>query len=426
MSALEAQIAASGEAPLTSALDFTLPASSTAIVDRKQHCRAYPTSASTLTYNGTRTVRIRLGGDDFVDPTSVRLMFTLENLDQGTKTLKPLGGPWCCWAQVFERSGGVEITNLPQYGRFHEQFGWKHLTRLEQFGEPAITGFHSSVVASDKNFQPSVLYIPSGGKIQVMTKLYTSLLSQSKYLPLRYMPIEYEFFLAAPEDWLDLSDADHNSNAYAVSDVQILYDASVLDSAVQDSFYSSLLRNAVLSMPILNVYQVVQPVSGSTFSFTTTRAFSRLAQLWISYRAPNGARATSFICPGTLPGCAGNTHVSNTATPSFRLAIGPHNWPNPQPTSVFNGSELFYQFQKTLGHVPNINRQMFQDNCFTVVFDLRKNVQDITSCLSTRTGDLCRIDCFNMSNLQAGAEIYLTMVSFGIVACRESGVSLLT
>mgnify|MGYP003340284398 CR=1 FL=1 len=68
MSALEAQIAASGEAPLTTALDFTLPASSTAIVDRKQHCRAYPTSASTLTYNGTRTVRIRLGGDDFVDP----------------------------------------------------------------------------------------------------------------------------------------------------------------------------------------------------------------------------------------------------------------------------------------------------------------------------------------------------------------------
>ena len=73
MSALESLIATAGEAPLQYFLDFSLPPSSTAVVDRHQHVKAYPTSASTLTPTGTRTFRIRLGGDDFIDPMSIRL-----------------------------------------------------------------------------------------------------------------------------------------------------------------------------------------------------------------------------------------------------------------------------------------------------------------------------------------------------------------
>ena len=76
MSQLESQIAASGEAPLIDCLDFSLPPASTSVVERRQHARAYPTSASSLSPNGTRVVRIRLGGDDFVDPQSVRLQAT--------------------------------------------------------------------------------------------------------------------------------------------------------------------------------------------------------------------------------------------------------------------------------------------------------------------------------------------------------------
>jgi hypothetical protein len=59
MSALESLIATSGEAPMLDSLDFTLPPASTAVVDRRQHMRAYPTSASTLFPSGR--VRLRLG-----------------------------------------------------------------------------------------------------------------------------------------------------------------------------------------------------------------------------------------------------------------------------------------------------------------------------------------------------------------------------
>jgi hypothetical protein len=97
MSQLESVLAVAGEAPAMSELSYTLPASNTAIVDRKQHLRAYPTSSSTLSPNGNRHFRIRLGGDDFVDSSSIRLQYTIENLD-GTNALKPLTGPWGAWS----------------------------------------------------------------------------------------------------------------------------------------------------------------------------------------------------------------------------------------------------------------------------------------------------------------------------------------
>ena len=100
MSALESLIATSGEAPMIDSLDFSLPPASTAVTDRRQHIRAYPTSASTLTPTGTRTCRIRLGGDDFIDPGSVRLQFTIKNEDN-VNALTPTCGPWGFWAQLF-------------------------------------------------------------------------------------------------------------------------------------------------------------------------------------------------------------------------------------------------------------------------------------------------------------------------------------
>ena len=75
-------------------LDCTLPAASTAVVDRRQHVRAYPTSASTLSPTQTRTVRLRLGGDDFVDASSIRLQYTINNTD-GARALLGVPGLRC-------------------------------------------------------------------------------------------------------------------------------------------------------------------------------------------------------------------------------------------------------------------------------------------------------------------------------------------
>ena len=173
-------------------LDFTLPPASTACVDRRQHVRAYPTSASTLTPTGTRTCRIRLGGDDFIDASSVRMQYTITETG-GTAALAPLCGPWGAFSQVYLRSNGVELDNIPQYGRFHQQYGWNQLPMADQFAEAAICGMGGSW--TDLQNYPKIGTIAANGSYTVMHKMHLSLFSSGKLLPTRYAPLELEVTL---------------------------------------------------------------------------------------------------------------------------------------------------------------------------------------------------------------------------------------
>ena len=422
MSALESLIATGGEAPMLDSLDFTLPPASTACVDRRQHVRAYPTSASTLTPTGTRTMRIRLGGDDFVDASSIRLMFTINNKDT-TNPLVPLCGPWGAWSQVYLRSNGVECDNIPFYGRLHQQYGWNQLSQEQQFGEAGVSGMAGSYTAALAPLNlPAMGTIAAFSSYTVMHKLHLSLFSSGKLLPTRYMPLELELTLTSVvADWLSTG-AGFSSN-FDIANVQLLYDAYVLDEAVQESFYKALLANRVLSILTMTVYQVVQniPAGSTSFSFSAVRAFSRLSHVWLTFRNA-GSRAASFICP-TAGNVAGATPVLADVAPSARLSIGPHYWPDPQPAATV--PELYYMFQKALPGVPNISRDNFLTNSFTIVFDVRKVPSDPTSSISTRSGDLLRVDLQNLT-ADRFTECWLTLFAFGVTAVRESGVTLLT
>ena len=251
MSALESMIASSGEASIHPALAYELPSPSTAIVDRKQSCRAFPSSASSLSFGGTRTVRIRIGGEDFIDPSSIRIMFTIKN-ESGTGTLRPYVGPWGVWQQAFLRSNGVELDNIGYYNRFHTQFGFNQLQREEQLAV-GNEGLGSSKV--DEWGQMEVGDIGGGKSMTVLHRLHFSLLSAGKLLPVKYAPLEIELSLISdPADWLLLDPG--SSNNFSLQDIQIIYDGYTLDEAVLQSFYSSLLHNKVMSIPVMNCYQI--------------------------------------------------------------------------------------------------------------------------------------------------------------------------
>ena len=431
MSSLESLIATGGEAPMLDSLDFTLPPASTACVDRRQHVRAYPTSASTLSPNGTRTVRIRLGGDDFVDSHSVRIMYTIKE-NSGTTVpptrLQPLCGPWGAWGQVYLRSNGVELDNIPAYGRFHQQYGFNQLSQLEQFGESGICGFAGSETTGTLN-TPSLGYIEAGRSYTVMHKLHLSLFSSSKLLPTRYAPLEVEMTLGNAADWLYIGPQGLNwtgAGNYTIDNIQLLYHAYALDETVQESFYKALLSSRVLSVPTMTVYQVVHQITpgATSFSLSTVRAFSRLSHVWLTFRNnANPGKSYSFICPSATGGLGATPALSDGTGPSVRLSIGPHNWPDAQPANTI--PELFYQFQQALPGTPNITRDNFLQNAFTIVFDVRKVPSDPTSSISTRSGDLLRIDLQNLVADQA-TECWVTLFAFSVTAIRESGVTLMT
>ena len=273
-------IASAGEAPVHGSLSYELPAPSTAVVDRKQHNRAYPSSASSLSKTGTQTVRIRLGGEDFIDPSSIRLQYTLNNTSGAN--MKPYVGAHGAWGQVFCRSGGVELDNIQNFARFYQQYVFNHATREEQFGALGVESL--AVSQADEYGKPHIADINAGGSITVMHRLPLSLLSAGKLLPCKYAPLEIELSLLNDvNDWLLANDGNALSQSFTLSDIQIIFSSFHLDESILASFYSALLRNKVMSIATMNAHQMVFPMSNApTQNFTSVRAFSRLSQVWLT------------------------------------------------------------------------------------------------------------------------------------------------
>ena len=87
--------------------------------------------------------------------------------------------------------------------------------------------------------------------------------------------------------------------------------------------------------------------------------------------------------------------------------------------------ELFYAYQKSLPSIPNISRDQYQFSTFSIAFDLRRIPEDPTSSISTRSGDLLRVELQNLTNADATV-MWMTIFAFSTVAIREQGVVLLT
>ena len=75
--------------------------------------------------------------------------------------------------------------------------------------------------------------------------------------------------------------------------------------------------------------------------------------------------------------------------------------------------------------MPNITRDNYLTDAFTIVFDVRKVPSDPTSSISTRSGDLLRVDLLNLT-ASVATECWMTLFAFLVTAVRESGVTLLT
>jgi hypothetical protein len=80
---------------------------------------------------------------------------------------------------------------------------------------------------------------------------------------------------------------------------------------------------------------------------------------------------------------------------------------------------------KTLGTQPNITRREFEHEAFTIAWNIQKSPSDPTTAISTRSGDLVRVELGNMTANRAD-EAWLTLISFRVRAIRESGVTSLT
>jgi len=300
----------------------------------------------------------------------------------------------------------------------------------EQWAEAAITGMGGSWATANTEIQDNE---PQVGKIEplerftVLHKMHLSLFNSKKALPVRFMPLELELTLAPTTDWLNTSST--YSQVYDISNIQLLFDELILDESVTNSLYKSLLSNHVISIPVLQAFQFQQNITAGSTSIDvmSIRAFSKLDSIWITFRNSATGKSSSFIQPGTPPNGLGLVPALDDKTPfwcpSVRCSIGGKNWPDPAPATTI--PELYYMVSKALGYSPNLTRDKYVNDSFVVAFDLKRVPGDHGTGINTRSGDQVRI---SIQNLQANKvdEVHVTFFAYGVVALRESGVSLLS
>ena len=130
-------------------------------------------------------------------------------------------------SQAFLRSNGVELDNIPWYGRFHHQYGFLNLSLMDQIAV-GNEGLGSSKPNADGLYE--IADIGNGLSFTVMHRLHFGLLSAGKLLPVKYAPLEIELsMINSPADWL-LTDSGASTN-FQLENISILYDGYTLDEA---------------------------------------------------------------------------------------------------------------------------------------------------------------------------------------------------
>ena len=65
-------------------------------------------------------IRLQMKGDGWVDPTTVRLVYTLTNTTTSAAWLRPIGGPWSMFSRVRCMYQGAICDDISSYSRIHE------------------------------------------------------------------------------------------------------------------------------------------------------------------------------------------------------------------------------------------------------------------------------------------------------------------
>ena len=62
---------------------------------------------------GTKLIRILLTGEDWMDPSTLRIMFNIKNLsDDDDQKLRVLGGPWCFFRRMRILAAGQLVEDI--------------------------------------------------------------------------------------------------------------------------------------------------------------------------------------------------------------------------------------------------------------------------------------------------------------------------
>jgi len=243
-------------------------------------------------------------GQDWLDPTTFRVMFDVVNDDE-EKYLRPVSGPWSFFRRVRPLAGGQLLEDIDYYNRVHEMM--EILSASDSRNNEAVEGF--GYILKEHTEKTNAQYNTDLVKLRGVTDRLTvcfrplcGLLNQSKFIPLSYVqslslelelvdnasePLFNTFGNASPVidgDTINPFTINNTSMVWHIQQVQVKCDMVSLDTGLQNS-YTQLLMD-VKEIPIhfntlISQYQTIRNQSQPFVN--VSRAATRLKSIFVSF-----------------------------------------------------------------------------------------------------------------------------------------------
>jgi len=422
-------------------LSFKLPSSANYIQDRRSVTYTTEGSNSYSSTQGTKVIRFRLAGEGWLDPSTFRIMFDVVN-DEPSKRLRPIGRSHAFFRRLRVMIRGQIIEDIDNFNRVSELF---HIlqsptSRLND----SIEGFgydDDISMLNNTTKLPGILTSQT-----VMFKPLCGIFAQTKYLPLRYTPIEIELELAESDEPIIVPTltAPVLGSEFALSNTSVKWklencmvkcDLCSLDNALDNSYVSHLLSGKTINIVYNTFISSLQTIVSADSQINVSRSLSKMKSMFLSLDKDfAGSRATfynkrfnNFWSPLVGNALTDNlTHSSDNEIKHLQIQIGSKLLPE---YPIKSHSEAFYSLRKALGihannlHSIDIDGNSYRNNKFIVGFDTEKllglsftgmNTRNslMTAHLKTGTGD------------QQANRMHIVLLSEQILEVGNSGVQI--
>ena len=284
-------VANSVDDALMDSLSFKLSNSASYVTDRNSVTFWLTGSNIYKTNSGTKVIRFVLTNDNWLDVSTVRLMFNVVNNDApSTKMLRTISGAWSFFRRMRIMCQGSLIEDF-DYNRVHEMF--EVLTSLHNRDNDEVEnfGYRADTVAPGTAHTTSSLPgIPGSSYQTVGFKLCSGILNQPKMLPLKYMPLTTQLELVnnandpIVEPGVDsVFTITSTSNDWQIENVQLKCDICNLDNSLQNNFGSHLLSGKSLPINFNTYITQSQAITGQDAGVSLNRAITRLKSIFVTF-----------------------------------------------------------------------------------------------------------------------------------------------
>jgi hypothetical protein len=447
-------IANSIEDKLVDGLSFKLNPGASYVVDRRSVTYHPQGSNIYSSSTGTKLIRIMLTGDNWLDPSTFRVMFNLKNDDtDALKRLRPIGAPWAFFQRLRVLCGGQLVEDITEYNRIHHMM---HLLIAKESREnDSAEAF--GVLADAQNWSNEQLSanilkgIAKGDSMTVMFKPLSGILSQNKMIPIRYAPLVLELELVSDETLPVVSNftrsnaddikATNTTTKWSIDNVQVKCDVCTLDNALDNSYAQHLLSGKSLPISYNTFVSQIQTVTGPDVTVNVSRALTRLKSVFVTFQKDYKLQRALFLTRKSWndffsPMSSVNVNAvmehSSKGEFDFQLQIGSKLFPE---YPVRSHAEAYYQLKKTLGvqasavHNFDVSGVEFRDHKFILGTDCEKILDAGFTGINTRAGDLMTVKFKNAStqilteNDTIADRLHVVLHSDQIMEIRDTGVA---